>query len=104
MENAFREVKDFIKVRPIYHHNGDRLKGHIFVCFLACLLEKLMEKKLEEHSLFLTARKALQLLAPIKLVISELAGQRINKVTTFVKEQKQILKALGAQKMPTIVP
>jgi len=103
VENAFREVKDFIKVRPIYHHNDDRVKGHIFICFLAYLLEKLMEKKLEEHGLFISARKALQFLAPIKLVISELAGQRIKKVTLIAKEQEKILKALGIQNMPRIV-
>ncbi len=99
VENAFREVKDFIKVRPIYHHNNDRVKGHIFICFLAYLLEKLLEKKLEEHGLFISARKALRQLAPIKVVISELAGQRIKKVTSIVKEQERILKALGAQKI-----
>ena len=103
VENAFREIKDFLKVRPIYHHNGQRVKGHIFVCFLAYLLEKLMEKRLEEAGLFISARKALQSLSPIKVVISELAGQRINKVTTISKEQEEILKALGAQKMPKIV-
>ncbi len=104
VENAFREVKDFIKVRPIYHHNGDRVKGHIFICFLAYLLEKLMEKRLEEKGIFLSARKALQLLDPIKVVISELAGQRIKKVSYIVKEQEEVLKALGAEKIPRIVP
>lgn len=104
VENAFREVKDFLKIRPIYHHNGERVRGHIFVCFLAYLLEKLIEKRLEEHGLFMSAKKALQLLSSIKVVISELAGQRINKVTTLSKEQEEILTALGAHKMPKIVP
>ena len=104
VENAFREVKDFIKIRPIYHHNGERVRGHIFICFLAYLLEKLLEKKLEDHGLFMSARKALQDLSSIKVVISELAGQEIKKVTSVVKEQEQILKALGAQRMPRIVP
>jgi len=104
VENAFREVKDFIKVRPIYHRNDDRVKGHIFICFLAYLLEKLLEKKLEAHGLFLSCRKALQLLDAIKVVISELAGQKIKKVSRIVKEQEEILKALGAEKMPKIVP
>lgn len=104
VENAFREVKDFIKVRPIYHHNGDRVKGHIFICFLAYLLEKLMEKSLEEKGLLLSARKALQLLAPIKVVISELAGQRIKKVSSIGKEQEEVLNALGAAKIPRIIP
>jgi len=103
VEDAFREVKDFIKVRPIYHRNDERVKGHIFICFLAYLLERLMEKRLEQHGLFLSARKALQCFSPIKVVISELAGQRIKKVTSIVKEQEEILKALGVQKMPKIV-
>ena len=104
VENAFREVKDFIKVRPIYHRNDGRVKGHIFICFLAYLLEKLLEKKLEEHGHFISARKALQLLDPIRVVISELGGQRIKKVSRIVKEQGEILKALGTEKMPKILP
>lgn len=104
VENAFREVKDFIKVRPIYHHNNDRVNGHIAICFLAYLIEKLLEKKLEYHGLFITARKALGILASMKVVISELASQKLKKVTSIIKEQEQILKALGVQKMPRIVP
>lgn len=104
VEHAFREVKDFIKIRPIYHHNGERVRGHIFICFLAYLLEKLLEKRLEDHGLFMSARKALQELSSIKVVISELAGQEVKKVTSIVKEQEQILKVLGAQRMPRIVP
>lgn len=104
VEHAFREVKDFIKIRPIYHHNGERVRGHIFICFLAYLLEKLLEKKLEDHGRFMSARKALQELSSIKVVVSELAGQEIKKVTSIVKEQEQILKALGAQRMPRMVP
>jgi transposase len=103
VEHAFRELKDFIKIRPIYHHNGDRVRGHIFICFLAYLLEKLLEKRLEDHGLFMSARKALQELSSIKVVISELAGQEVKKVTSVVKEQEQILRALGAQRMPRIV-
>lgn len=104
VENAFRQIKDFLKIRPIYHHNGQRVRGHIFVCFLAYLLDKLMEKRLEDSGLFMSAKKALELLSPIKVVTSQLAGQRINKVTTLSKEQEEIIKALGAHKMPKIVP
>lgn len=103
VESAFREVKDFIKIRPIYHYNGERVKGHIFICFLAYLLERLMEKRLEGKGIFFSGRKALQLLEPIKVVVSELSGQRIKKVSNISKEQEDILKALGAEKIPCIV-
>ena len=64
------------------------MKGHIFVCFLTYLLEKLMEKRLEDHGLFLGAPKALQKLIPIDVVVSELTGQKIKKLTFIVKEQE----------------
>jgi hypothetical protein len=51
-----------------------------------------MEKKLEEHGLFLSSRKALQWLDPIKVVISELAGQKIKKVSALSKSKKRYLK------------
>lgn len=103
VENAFREVKDFIRVRPIYHYNPNRVRGHIFVCFLAYLLEKLLEKRLEDRGLFMTARKALALLSPIKVVESELGNQRIKKVSAIFKEQEAIFRALGAQNIPKIL-
>ena len=46
----------------------------------------------------MSARKALQQLSPIEVVISELARQKIKKVTSIVKEQEQILKALGLKR------
>lgn len=62
-----------------------------------------MEKRLEEKGPFLSAIKALRMLDPIKLVVGELAGQRINNVTAIAKQQEDILKALRAQTIPKIV-
>ncbi len=36
VEEAFRCYKSIdLKVRPIYHYKGDRVKAHIFLCMLA---------------------------------------------------------------------
>lgn len=45
IEASFRTIKDVIELRPIYHHKDDRVKGHIFICILAFLVTKLLEKK-----------------------------------------------------------
>jgi len=37
VEDAFREIKDFLKLRPIYHYSPQRVKGHVMVCVLAYL-------------------------------------------------------------------
>lgn len=35
VEAAFRELKDYLEVRPIYHHRIDRVRNHIRLCFIA---------------------------------------------------------------------
>lgn len=35
VEAAFRELKGYLKVRPVYHHRVDRVRNHIRLCFLA---------------------------------------------------------------------
>jgi transposase len=39
-EEAFRIHKSDLHLRPIWHHNDDRIQAHIFVCFLAFVLWK----------------------------------------------------------------
>ena len=40
VERAFRCLKTIdLKVRPIYHHLGDRVRAHIFLCMLAYYVE-----------------------------------------------------------------
>lgn len=36
VEDAFRELKTYLKVRPVYHYRPDRVVNHIRLCFLAC--------------------------------------------------------------------
>jgi len=40
VERAFRSYKTVdLKVRPIYHHNADRVRAHVFLCMLAYYVE-----------------------------------------------------------------
>lgn len=45
IEASFRVIKDVIELRPIYHHKDERVKGHVFICILAFLVTRLLEKK-----------------------------------------------------------
>ena len=38
IERTFCQLKSFIEIRPIYHHNEDRIRAHITICVLAYLL------------------------------------------------------------------
>jgi transposase len=47
VESAFRCYKSVdLKVTPIYHYKGDRVKAHIFLCMLACYVEWHLKKAL----------------------------------------------------------
>ena len=35
VEDAFREVKSYLEVRPIFHYRPDRVRNHVRLCFLA---------------------------------------------------------------------
>lgn len=43
IERAFREIKNFLEVGPMYHWNEKRVRGHIFVCVLAYLFEQALQ-------------------------------------------------------------
>ena len=76
-ESAFKELKDFIELRPMRHWTEKRVRAHIFICVLAYLIETCIEIKLKEKGLEMTARKALDILSEIKLVNQEIDGLKI---------------------------
>lgn len=40
IERAFREIKNFLEVGPLYHWNEKRVRGHMFICVLANFFEQ----------------------------------------------------------------
>lgn len=50
IESAFRELKSTLDVKPIYHWTERRIRGHIFICFLALILELGLQNKLVKVS------------------------------------------------------
>lgn len=47
VERAFRSMKSVdLKVRPIYHHQAERVKAHVFLCMLAYYVEWHMHRAL----------------------------------------------------------
>jgi transposase len=46
VEQAFKELKHDLAVRPIFHHNENRIEAHIFVAFLAYCLQVTLKANL----------------------------------------------------------
>lgn len=49
VENAFRNIKSFLKIRPVYHYKRRRVRAHVLICFLGYYLVKKMELELREQ-------------------------------------------------------
>ena len=49
VENLFRTMKSILETRPINHKCDETFRGHVFCSFLALLLKRALEQRLEER-------------------------------------------------------
>ena len=60
VEQGFRQFKDVLAVRPIYHQIETRVKAHIFVAALALLVQRLLHRRLEQAGIDFSPERAMQ--------------------------------------------
>jgi Transposase DDE domain len=68
VEQAFKELKGDLAVRPIYHQTDARIEAHIFVAFLAYCLQVTLKQRLRSLAPGLTPRAMLEKMAAIQMV------------------------------------
>ena len=68
VEQAFKELKDDLAIRPIYHQTDERIEAHIFVAFLAYCLQVTLKQRLRALAPGLTPRSVLEKMAAIQMV------------------------------------
>lgn len=96
VERAFRVLKSLVKVRPIYHYRDRRVETHIFICFLAYLLAKVLEQRLRAAGLTLSVAHALETMRRLQAVEHTWEDQAlVVKATKPDPEVAAILSALG---------
>jgi len=95
VERSFRQLKDVLAMRPIYHQVEPRVKGHIFVAALALLVQRLLERRLDDGDVALSATQSLQAVETVRLVNFKVDKNRRRGVSTPSGRACQILKAVG---------
>ncbi len=68
IEQAFKDLKGDLAVRPIYHQSDARIEAHIFVSFLAYCLHATLRNLARRHAGGLTVRAILEKLAGIAMI------------------------------------
>lgn len=94
VERAFRTMKSVLDLRPFFHRTADRVRAHVFICVLAYLLEKLMEKALKRAQMPLSAEKALSSLKQMAVAVMKVDQESYGYVSEPTYRQRQVLAAL----------
>jgi Transposase DDE domain len=95
VESGFRQLKDVMAMRPIYHRTEPRVKAHIFVAALALLVQRLLGRSLKESGVDLSPSRAMQALSTVRLVTFHLEGQPERRgVTGGCPDARLVQKAL----------
>lgn len=68
IEQAFKELKHDLGIRPIYHQTDERIEAHIFVAFIAYSLQVTLKHQLRSQAPGLTPRAVLEKFAAIQMV------------------------------------
>lgn len=76
VERVFRDVKSLLDTRPIFHQRDENIRGHVFCSFLALVLRKELEKRLNEAGHVFEWSDIKQDLKALQVVTIEESGKR----------------------------
>ena len=68
VEQAFKDLKCDLAIRPVYHQTDERIEAHIFVAFLAYCLQVTLKQRLRALAPGLTPRAVLEMFAAIQML------------------------------------
>lgn len=94
VEEGFRDLKDVLAMRPIYHQTDRRIVGHLFVATLALFLKRTLEYQLARTLPDLSGTDAIAAMRSIGLVELDLAGKRSRLVSQGGRDARRIVQAL----------
>ena len=118
VEEAFRDLKGDLGLRPIYHQREARIEAHIFVAFLAYCIQVTLRHRLRLHAPGLTPRAVIEKLATIQMldawfpmiscrVASDYGTSIGNRcedgIKNFIKSLGQVLREKTQNKDPVLL-
>ena len=77
VERVFRDVKSMLHTRPVYHQKNENIRGHVFCSFLALILKKELDRRLNTAGHIFEWSDIKQDLKALQLVTIEENGKRL---------------------------
>lgn len=105
IEKAFQYLKSMIKVRPVRHWLTDRVRAHVFICYLSYTLFSMLEWKLKSRNIEMSIGEAIETLENIYRVkvYDPKTGNSFVKHSVMSKQQESIMKAINRELVENLV-
>lgn len=102
IESAFRDVKTVLETRPIFHKLDETIRGHVFCSFLALVLRKELDKRLEKLGMDYEWNDIKRDLVALQEVTLEEDHSKLAIRTACRGVCNDVFKAVGVAMPPTI--
>jgi transposase len=102
VEQVFRDVKSVLETRPVYHQRDENIRGHVFCSFLALVLRKELDTRLEKAGLSFEWVDIKQDLQSLQEVIIKDNGRSLALRTECVGTCSKVFQAVGVAVPPTV--
>jgi len=109
VEEAFKNLKGDLSLRPIHHQLPERIEAHILIAFISFCIHATLRHKLKLKAPGLTPRSAIEQLSAIQMLdvhFPTTDGRELifKRYTTPNNAQKLIIEALGLELPPQSPP
>jgi len=102
VEQVFRDVKSVLDTRPIFHKRDETIRGHVFCSFLALVLRKELDRRLESVGHQFEWADIKQDLKALQEVTVEESDRRLAVRTACLGTCGKIFQAVRVAVPPTI--
>ena len=96
-ERCFRDLKDTLQLRPVFHRLEQRIRAHVLICWLALLLVRVAER--QTHDTWRNLRRELERL---HLVTLQGDAGPVSQTTELTPRQREILHQLQLEPPPRL--
>lgn len=102
VEQVFRDVKSVLDTRPVFHKRDETIRGHVFCSFLALVLRKELDRRLESAGHQFEWADIKRDLRALQDVLIEDNGRSLLVRTTCAGSCGKVFQAVGVALPPTV--
>ena len=102
MEQVFQDMKSVLDTRPIFHQRDETIRGHVFCSFLALVLRKELDRRLEKAGYSFEWADIKQDLKALQEITIEDRGKTLVLRSECLGACGKVFQAIGVAIPPTI--